>query len=56
MTNYGLEIKKRHVHDRLSPDAGEFSRAVTKQGLIYKCNSMLGHPDYQFGHVKDQDV
>jgi len=55
MTNYGLEIKSG-MSTTICPLMRENSGVtVDQQGLIYKCNSMLGHPELSVGHVKDQE-
>jgi uncharacterized protein len=55
MMNYGLEMKSG-MSTSVCPVTRENSgMTIDQQGRIYKCNSMLGHPELSTGHVKDND-
>ena len=55
MITYGLEMKSG-MSTSVCPLTREHSGVtIDQQGLIYKCNSMLGYPELSCGHVKDEE-
>ena len=55
MITYGLEMKSG-MSTTVCPLMRENSGVtVDALGVIYKCNSMLGHPELAVGHVKDTE-
>jgi uncharacterized protein len=55
MKNYGLEMKNGMSTFICPVTRNESGLTIDQQGRIFKCNSMLGHPELSTGHVKDND-
>lgn len=55
MIHYGLEMKSGMSTSVCPVTRNEAGITIDQQGRIFKCNSMLGHPELSTGHVKDNE-
>jgi len=55
MAAYGLEMKSGVSTFVCPVTRHESGLTIDQQGRLFKCNSMLGHPELSTGHVKDND-
>jgi len=53
MMSYGLDNKSGMSTSICPVTRDEAGVTVDQQGRLFKCNSMLGHPELSTGHVKD---
>ena len=55
MKSYGLESKNGLSTFVCPLTRNESGLTIDQQGRLFKCNSMLGHPELSTGHVNDND-
>lgn len=55
MISHGLEMKSGMSTSVCPVTRDEAGVTVDQQGRLFKCNSMLGHPELSTGHVKDNE-
>ncbi len=55
MISNGLEMKSGMSTSVCPVTRNESGLIIDQQGRIFKCNSMLGHPELATGHVKDNE-
>lgn len=55
MKRFGLDMKSGLSTSICPVTRHESAGTVDQAGRIYKCNSMLGHPDLATGHVQDAE-
>lgn len=55
MIRYGLEMKSGMSTSVCPVTRDESGVTIDQQGRLFKCNSMLGHPELSTGHVRDND-
>lgn len=55
MISHGLEMKSGMATSVCPVTRDNSGMTIDQQGRIFKCNSMLGHPELSTGHVKDNE-
>jgi len=55
MISHGLDMKSGMSTSICPVTRDNSGMTVDQQGRIFKCNSMLGHPELSTGHVKDNE-
>lgn len=54
MSKYGLSMKSGMSTSVCPVTREEGGMTIDQKGYLYKCNSMLGHPEFSTGHISEQ--